>query len=293
MAEAITKTNAVTTGQRLDSSAELKARVLNAVYESDCIAPLSGYKLLAGRHLTTNVGIVVIDGDFNRDAFKLAVVEIKAAGLKASRMYAYGRTASYSGPAISFSKFSEIGVEVPDRIPALREVTRTVCRVGYGFADVTVQVPAAATEADIQSAVLDEAGNYSYSEKDAHYELEGATEPGDAHPAAVVLAGLLDRLSGMGFSADDEINGADAVDEISEAYAQALEQLRGTPHEPFVIFSASEEGFWNKDMGWADLESATHYFRPPSDLPMSSASDTKLARLSQAGGMLARSQPLA
>jgi hypothetical protein len=284
MAEAITKTNAVTTGQRLDSSAELKARVLNAVYESDCIAPLSGYKLLAGRHLTTNVGIVVIDGDFNRDAFELAVVEIKAAGLKASRMYAYGRTGSYSGPAISFSMFSEIGVDVPEAVPALREVTRTVCRVGYGFADVTVQVPAAATEADIESAVLDEAGNYSYSEKDAQYELEGATEAGDAHLAAVVLAGLMDRLSALELTAGEE---------ISEAYAQALAQLKGTPHEPFVIFSASEEGFWSKDMGWADLESATHYFRPPSDLPMSSASDTKLARLSQADDMLARSQPLA
>lgn len=113
MAEAITKTNAVSTGKRLDSSDELKARVLNAVYESDRIAPLSGYKLLAGRHLTTNVGIVVIDGDFNRDAFKLALDEIKAAGLKTNRMYAYGRTGSYSGQAISFSKFEEIGVD-PD-----------------------------------------------------------------------------------------------------------------------------------------------------------------------------------
>lgn len=120
MAEAITKTNAVSTGKRLDSSDELKARVLNAVYESDRIAPLSGYKLLAGRHLTTNVGIVVIDGDFNRDAFKLAVDEIKAAGLKASRMYAYGRTGSYSGQAISFSKFEGIGVD-PDAFASSAE----------------------------------------------------------------------------------------------------------------------------------------------------------------------------
>ncbi|MDZ4127656.1 MAG: hypothetical protein U1E02_26335 [Hydrogenophaga sp.] len=130
MSEAITMQNAAISEKRLESSHELKASVLHAVYESDCIAPLSGYKLLAGRHLTTNVGIVVIDGDFNRDAFRLALDEIKAAGLKASRMYAYGRTGSYSGQMISFSKFSDIGVELPDGVPEVREVTRTVCRMG-------------------------------------------------------------------------------------------------------------------------------------------------------------------
>lgn len=130
MPEAITKNNEAITKNRLESSDELKARVLNAVYESDCIAPLSGYKLLAGRHLTTNVGIVVIDDDFNRDAFKLALGEIKAAGLKPSRMYAYGRTGSYSGQGISFSKFSDIGVELLDAMLATHETKRTVCRVG-------------------------------------------------------------------------------------------------------------------------------------------------------------------
>lgn len=285
MAEPITKTNAVNAGKRLDSSDELKARVLNAVYESDRIAPLSGYKLLAGRHLTTNVGIVVIDGDFNRDAFKLAVDEIKAAGLKASRMYAYGRTGSYSGQAISFSKFSEIGVELPDAVPALREVTRTVCRVGYGFADVTVSVPNDAAEPDIETAVLDAAGNHSYSEKEAHYEMEGGSGPElkDEVPA-VVLAQLLDTLSGLGFSADQEISGADAVDAIAQAYAVAVERLKGSSGEPCVIFSQSEDGFWNKDLGWGDAASATHYFITPSQLPLSQDADAKLVPLSTAEG---------
>lgn len=275
--------NNMTATQRLVSSHELKALVLNAVYERDCIEPLSGYKLLAGRHLTTNVGIVVIDGDFNRDAFKLAMGEIKAAGLKPSRMYAYGRTGSYTGQAISFSKFDEIGVELHGAASVLREVTRSVCRVGYGFADVTVSVPSDATEADIESAVLDAAGNYSYSEKEAHYEMEGGSGPElkDQVPA-VVLAQLLDTLSGLGFSADEEISGADAVDAISQAYALAVEQLKGTSGEPCVIFSQAEEGFWNKDIGWGDAASATHYFIKPVQLPSSCGHDAKLVPLSAA-----------
>ena len=44
---------------------------------------------------------------------------------------AYGSTGSYSGQGISFSKFTDIGVEPPDAMPELREVTRTVCRLGY------------------------------------------------------------------------------------------------------------------------------------------------------------------
>lgn len=281
MAEAITKTNAVTAVQRLDSSVELKARVLNAVYESDCIAPLSGYKLLAGRHLTTNVGIVVIDGDFNRDAFKLAVDEIKAAGLKASRMYAYGRTGSYSGQAISFSKFEEIGVEVPDAVPALREVTRSVCRVGYGFADVTVEVPSDASEADIEAAVLDAAGNCSFSEKEAHYEMEGGSGPelNDQEPA-VVLAQLLDTLSGLGFSAREDWPRDDAIETVVQAYATALKKLKGTSGEPCVIFSPSEDGYWHKEMGWGDKEDATHYFVQPARLPKSRSGDALLVPLS-------------
>ena len=283
MSEAITKNTAAKAENRLESSAELKALVVNAVYESDGIELLSGYKLLAARHRTTNVGIVVIDGDFNRDAFKLALAEIKAAGLKTSRMYAYGRTGSYSGQAISFSKFSEIGIDLPEAVPAMREVTRTVCRVGYGFADVTVEVPSDAAEPDIEAAVLDAAGNHTYSEKEAHYEMEDGSGPElkDGVPA-VVLAQLLDTLSGLGFSADQEISGADAVDAISNAYAEAVEQLKGTSGEPCVIFSQSEDGFWNKDIGWGDAASATHYFITPSPLPLSRDADAKLVPLSAA-----------
>lgn len=280
--------NNMTATQRLDSSDELKALVLSAVYERDCIEPLNGFKLLAARHLTTNVGIVVIDGDLNQEAFTLAQDEMKAAGLKPSRMYAYGRTGTYARSGLSFSKFDEIGVEVAAAAPASHEVTRSVCRVGYGFADVTVSVPSDATEADIESAVLDAAGSYSYSEKEAHYEMEGGTGPElkDQVPA-VVLAQLLDTLSGLGFSADEEISGADAVDAIAQAYALAVEQLKGTSGEPCVIFSQTEDGFWNKDLGWGDAVSATHYFIKPLQLPSSRGQDAKLVPLSAADEPLA------
>lgn len=126
------------------------------------------------------------------------------------------------------------------------------------------------------------AGNHTYCEKDAQYELQGGAAASNDQLVIAVLVGMLDRLSGLGFSADKEIDGADAIDEISDAYAVALAQLKGTPYEPFVLFSESEEGFWNKDLGLADIESATHYFRQPANLPMSLGSDARLVRLSEA-----------
>lgn len=266
----------------LVASAELKARVLDTVYESDSVAILTGYGLLAAKHRTTGVGVIVVEGDFNQAAYKQAVAELKAAGIKTSRMYVYGRIGSYSGAGICFTKLQDIGIDVSQSQGSTSEVSRSVCRIGYGFADVTVRVATGASDAEIEAAVLDAAGNYTYSEKDAQYELEGSAAASSTQLAINVLAGLLDRLSGLGFSADEEIDGADAIGEISEAYSVAVEQLKGTPHEPFVIFSASEDGFWNKDVGWVDVESATHYFRRPTDMPMSSANDAKLARLSEA-----------
>lgn len=91
-------------------SSDLKSRVLNAVYEVNGIKPLEGFQMLAGQHLKTNVGIFVVDGNFSRDHFKHAVAEAKAAGLKSSRLYVYGQTATYAGSGICFSKFDEIGI---------------------------------------------------------------------------------------------------------------------------------------------------------------------------------------
>jgi len=125
---------------------------------------------------------------------------------------------------------------------------------------------------------------HSYSENKAHCEPKGGSGPElKDEIAAVVLAQLLDTLSSLGFSADEDISGADAVDAISEAYAVAVERLKGTSGEPCVIFSQSEDGFWNKDIGWGDASSATHYFMKPAQLPNSSAGDAQLVPLSAGG----------
>lgn len=89
---------------------ELKGRVLELVYEPSGIRRVSGYKYLAAIHRTTAVGIFVVDGDFTRAVFREAIAEAKAAGARTPRMYVYGRRTLYTGPAISFTKFEEIGL---------------------------------------------------------------------------------------------------------------------------------------------------------------------------------------
>lgn len=93
-------------------SNELKAAVLDRVYHLDGIKVLGGFQFLAAKHMKTNVGIFVVAGNFGRDHFKKAIAESKAAGLNSSRVYVYGRTATYSGNAICFSKFDEIGISL-------------------------------------------------------------------------------------------------------------------------------------------------------------------------------------
>ncbi len=93
-------------------SDQLKAAVLDTVYNLDGIKVLSGFQFLAAKHQKTNVGIFVVAGNFGRDHFKHAISEAKAAGLNSSRVYVYGQTATYSGNAICFSKFEDIGIEM-------------------------------------------------------------------------------------------------------------------------------------------------------------------------------------
>jgi len=161
-----------------------------------------------------------------------------------------------------------------------KQVTRTVCRVGYGFAQVTVKVAPDADEAAIEQAILDVAGNHSFSEKDAEYTIEGAGKPASAGPdTAKVLARLLDRLASAGFCADDPINGGDAVDAVSQAYDEAIESLSGSELEPYVIYAPSEDGCWNDEDGWG--ASPAHYFGRPAQLPTSAGNDAVLMRLNQ------------
>lgn len=86
----------------------LKARVLNTVYEMDCLQVLEGFQLLAAKHLKTNVGIFVVNGNFGREHFKAAVSEAKKAGLNTQRFYVYAETATYSGNSICVTQFEDI-----------------------------------------------------------------------------------------------------------------------------------------------------------------------------------------
>lgn len=71
---------------------------------------LCGHHLLAAKDARTNRGYFVTAGNFGRAEFKLAMDEAQAAGLDASMIYVYGRTATYSGRGIHFVKLDEIDV---------------------------------------------------------------------------------------------------------------------------------------------------------------------------------------
>ncbi|POR07988.1 hypothetical protein [Diaphorobacter sp. LR2014-1] len=86
----------------------LKARVLETVYEMDCLQVLEGYQLLAAKHMKNNVGIYVVNGNFGRDHYRAAISEAKKAGLNTHRLYVYAETATYSGRAICVTQFADI-----------------------------------------------------------------------------------------------------------------------------------------------------------------------------------------
>lgn len=46
----------------------------------------------------------------------------------------------------------------------------TVCRTGYGFADIPIE---ADSQAAAEAAAIEEAGNYSFSEKTSEYSVAG------------------------------------------------------------------------------------------------------------------------
>ena len=88
----------------------LKTTLLKHCYTEKGVTPLSGYRYLAAKHNSTNVGIFVMTGIFGRDEFKAAVAEAKAAGLRTPRMYVYADLCTYTGPAIQFAKLDDLGL---------------------------------------------------------------------------------------------------------------------------------------------------------------------------------------
>lgn len=91
---------------------ELREWLLNTVYDRSHLKAQSGYKLLAASNKLSQ-GIFIVEGNFARDGYKLALQEASAAGLSTKRVIVYGVTSTYSGQGIFFTKFEELGVTVP------------------------------------------------------------------------------------------------------------------------------------------------------------------------------------
>lgn len=92
------------------ADADLRERVLDLVYTRAGIETIEGCKYVVARHRSTNVAIVVVDGNFSRSIFLEAMEEVRAKQLRMGRMYVYAQTATYSGRGICFCKFEEIGI---------------------------------------------------------------------------------------------------------------------------------------------------------------------------------------
>lgn len=71
---------------------------------------LCGHRFLVAKNARTKRGYFVTEGNFGRAEFKVAMAEAQAAGLDASVIYVYGRTATYSGRGIHFVKLDEVDV---------------------------------------------------------------------------------------------------------------------------------------------------------------------------------------
>ena len=91
---------------------ELREWLLNTVYDRSHLKDQPGYKLLAASN-KFHQGIFIVEVNFARDGYKLAVQEATAAGLSTKRVIVYGVTSTYSGQGIFFTKFEELGVTVP------------------------------------------------------------------------------------------------------------------------------------------------------------------------------------
>lgn len=69
--------------------------------------PIEGYIFLSARNKKNNRGIFIIDGKFDRDAFKKVMGEATAAGLDTKKLYIVAESAPYSSTAIDLQKFAD------------------------------------------------------------------------------------------------------------------------------------------------------------------------------------------
>lgn len=108
--------------------------------------------------------------------------------------------------------------------------------------------------------------------------------PVELTPDQMILKGILTRLAGMFDNQERDINGGDAVALVSDIYRTVTTvslPLVNSVLQAQVIYSASEEGFWSHEDGWGHIDTASHFFEPPSRLPMSSRNDAQMVTLSR------------
>lgn len=109
-AQSVPATSSEQNGSEGQASPALRAEVLKTVYEEGYLEKFTGRRFLVACHVRLRSGIFIVDGNFGREQYKVAMQEAKDAGLNTSNLYVYGRTATYSGRGICFAKFDEIGI---------------------------------------------------------------------------------------------------------------------------------------------------------------------------------------
>lgn len=135
----------------------LKNTVLNTVYEMDSVQALAGFKVLAAKHLKTNVGVIVVNGNFGRAHYKLAVEEGVKAGLNTRRMYVYANTATYSGNSICFTKLFDIGVDTREFLASASEsASNDHCNTADSLSDLYAKWDQLSDVAIDEEGVIDE-----------------------------------------------------------------------------------------------------------------------------------------
>jgi hypothetical protein len=107
----------------------------------------------------------------------------------------------------------------------MKLVTVSVCRTGYAHLNVSINVPANASQEEIREAAISDAENRSFSEHYSEYSLTAEGSPPDKHDLDLLLS-LYRRLSAMGFGTDESINGGDLVDQIGELFIEIEQRLQ-------------------------------------------------------------------
>ncbi|ANJ76534.1 hypothetical protein PQH03_28370 [Ralstonia insidiosa] len=88
-------------------SALLKRKVLSDWGSMVGLTLHDGYRFLVASHAKAKRVIAVVDGLFNRDAYKALISEMQGAGVAVDNVHVYCEIGSYTGPGIEIVKFDD------------------------------------------------------------------------------------------------------------------------------------------------------------------------------------------